>query len=158
MLVIQIVMLVTVLVILSLIVFDEHIQKRSSQDKGRLENFWFKEERRQSPRLNINLDVVYKIPNKIDQSDNSKSNNISKSGIQLLLKEKFEKDTILSLEFEIPDNSKKKIFATGQVVWMKENQPLREDGIRTFNAGIRFIQIDEEDEKILADFVSKNIT
>lgn len=156
MLLIQIVMLITVLIILGIIFFDEHIQKRSSQDKGRLEDFWLNEERRQHPRLNINLDVIYKIPSKSENSNKSKSNDISQSGIQLLLKEKFEKDTVLLLEFELPDNPRKRLFAKGQVMWTKENQVYQGDGgIRTFNTGIKFIQLSPTDESALADYVNR---
>ncbi len=158
MLLIQIVMLITVLIILGIIFFDEHIQKRSFQDKGRLENFWLNEERRQHPRLNINLDVVYKIPTKSENPNNSKSSDISQSGIQLLLKEKFEKDTVLLLEFELPGNPRKRIFARGQVMWTKENQAYEEDKVRTFNTGIKFIQLSQADESILAGYVNKCLT
>jgi c-di-GMP-binding flagellar brake protein YcgR len=154
-------MLVTVLIILAMVIIDEHIQKRLMQDKGVLESLWFEEERRQSPRLNINLDVVYKMPNKADnlnRSGNSSSKNISKSGVQLLLKEKFEKDTILLLEFELPGILKKKLLAEGQVVWTRENQLDKENGIRTFDTGIRFIQIDESAQKALSNYVNKHLS
>lgn len=162
MLLIQLIMLVTVLIILIMVIIDEHIQKRLMQDKGVLESLWFEEERRQSPRLNINLDVVYKMPNKADNLNrpgNSSSKNISKSGIQLLLKEKFEKDTILLLEFELPGILKKKLLAEGRVVWARENQPSdKENGVRTFDTGIRFIQIDESARKALSNYVNKHLS
>ncbi len=161
MLLIQLIMLATVLIILAMVIIDERIQKRLMQDKGILENLWFDEERRQSPRLSINLDVVYKMPNKADNLNrpgNSSSKNISKSGIQLLLKEKFEKDTILLLEFELPGILKKKLLAEGQVVWTRENPPERENGIRTFDTGIRFIQIDEPAQRALSNYVNKHLS
>ena len=84
---IQIILLLVATIILIMIVFEEHIQKRLSQDKGVLENLWFEEERRQSPRIDRKLDIVYNVPNQQGALKNCPSTDISKTGIQILLKE-----------------------------------------------------------------------
>ncbi len=154
---IQIILLLVATIILIMIVFEEHIQKRLSQDKGVLENLWFEEERRQSPRIDRKLDIVYNVPNQQGALKNCPSTDISKTGIQILLKEKLQKDIILSLEFEIPGLSKKKVSAKGQVVWSRENEKLKRDGIRRFDTGIKFLQITETDEKNLEEFVNGSL-
>ncbi|MFH0838947.1 MAG: PilZ domain-containing protein [Candidatus Omnitrophota bacterium] len=154
---IQMVMLVTVVVILCVIIFDEYENKRLSKNKAVLEDFWFGEEKRNAPRFKVKLDIMYTIPENPGYRNTCPSNDISTSGIQLTLREKLEKDTIIALELDLPhEDSKKKITAKGQVVWTKESPYPNEEGLRIFNAGIKFIQINETDEKFLADYLQRN--
>jgi len=65
------------------------------------------------------------------------TSNISRDGLAMSLDKKLQKEDMLKLEFDIP-NDKKPVFATGMVVWVKENKKKRR---KTYDAGIRFTNI-----------------
>ncbi|MCM8756681.1 MAG: PilZ domain-containing protein [Candidatus Omnitrophica bacterium] len=77
------------------------------------------EERRKSPRINVNFVVSYRIKNEADNHDLTQSRNVSAGGMLLTTNRKFEKGTILAMCIRFPFFTKK-IEINGEVVDSKE--------------------------------------
>ena len=60
------------------------------------------------------------------------------------------------MEIDLP-GEKKRIFANGQVVWVKEVGAPGTGGRRQFNAGVRFVKISPEDKNNLVDFIKASL-
>ncbi|MBL7069470.1 MAG: PilZ domain-containing protein [Candidatus Omnitrophica bacterium] len=63
--------------------------------------------------------------------------NISREGFSLSSERRLQEEDMLKLEFDIP-NDKTPVFATGMVVWARENKRGRK---KSYDAGIRFTNI-----------------
>lgn len=113
------------------------------------------EERREMLRTDITAEVIYNILGEPEAKHKCRSNDISGSGIRLIIDEKLAKGVILEMEINIPELEP--IFTRGEVVWVGEIS-LREDDKGPFAAGVRFIDIEPADQKRLLEYLYKDIT
>jgi len=93
-------------------------------------------EQRKSPRLPLDVEVDYK------GRAMARSKNISKEGICLISGDKPDEGKILNLRFFLPQEANP-IQAYAKVMWVKEA------GEYYFEFGLKFWEIDGEDEKRL---------
>ena len=108
-------------------------------------------ERRQYPRLNTAVDVVYVVEKGRREDDEVISKNISAGGICLILYENVAIDTLLSLEINLPSKTAT-IKAIGRVRWVKEFAFDSDEQLR-YDAGIEFTKINEANRNKIAQYV-----
>jgi len=118
----------------STLIWDEKLAHRRNMALVKLKGFWDGDERRSTDRLNISLEVHYKINGR---QVCSKSTDISEKGIRLLLDERFEAGTPLTMVIKIPDRNHM-VKTTGSVVWATETEKPEDPTRRLFNTGIKF--------------------
>lgn len=113
------------------------------------------EERRRYPRLDINVDIEWKKISAAAANAVIKgvSKNISEGGICLLVYEKLNTGDILSLDIKLP--SGRMIHSRGKVAWIREFEIIGQETERSYDAGIELIDVNEEDKKVLREFVFK---
>jgi len=120
---------------------------REDVDKARL--------RRKFKRLDIHLVVKYRMTDgKSAKIFDGQVLNISAAGIYIYTPYTFPVNTMLDLEFNLPDKPFS-LEAGGRVVWVtdKEIQPHHYPGM-----GASFMHLTPEKEKTIIDFIDKNIT
>ncbi len=112
--------------------------------------------RRKFKRLDIHLTVKYKIV-----SDQKKPKifdgsvlNIGAAGLYIYSPYTFPIDTLLDLEFNLPDLPAG-LESSGRVIWLadKEIQPHSSPGM-----GVAFVHLNTDKEKAIVEFIDKNIT
>ncbi len=103
-------------------------------------------ERRNHPRLNSLIDVVYKMPDKSGPGVISLAKDVSASGMKLLTQKNLKLDTLLDIKIDLP-KQEGLVSALGKVVWYK-----RRGGI-----GIKFLMIRPKDEDRHMEFIDKNL-
>lgn len=112
--------------------------------------------RRKYKRLDIQLTVRYKIlgEQKAPKIFDGKVLNISAAGIYIYSPYTFPMNSLLTLEFSLP-NEPSALEADGRVVWLadREIQPHSCPGM-----GVAFVHLTPEKEKTIIDFIDKNIT
>lgn len=112
--------------------------------------------RRKFQRLDIHLKVSYKL---LGSENNPKAFdgtvlNLSAAGIYIHTKYIFPLNSLLELSLGIPGETKK--FTTdGRIIYLadKEIQPHVYPGM-----GVAFVHLDQKKEKIVIDFIDKNVT
>lgn len=132
------------------------------EDEDAAVNSFFQEEverahlRRKFKRLDIHLSVKYKIVGgqKKAKLFDGKVLNISAAGIFVYSPYTLPMNTMLDMEIALPDTASP-LEAAGRVVWItdKEIQPHYFPGM-----GVAFVHLTPEKEKIIIDFIDKNIT
>ncbi len=75
--------------------------------------------------------------------------NISGGGMFLITQEPYPPGTVIHISFVLPDDSKA-VEATGTVVWSRKE---KENSKRQPGMGIKFLEIDEEDQQKIRKFV-----
>ena len=112
--------------------------------------------RRKFKRLDIGLSVRYKIvgSQKKPKVFNGKVLNLSGAGLYIYSPYTFPINSVLDLEFYIPD-ANPVLEASGRIVWLadKDLQPHYYPGM-----GVGFIHLTPDKEKAIIDFIDKNIT
>ena len=137
-------------------VFETHVDEaeaiKSFYDEG-MERLRL---RRKYKRLDIHLSVKYKIMGEQKKPKVFTGNvlNISAAGIYVYSPYTFPMNSLLDLEFNLP-NQPSVLEANGCVVWIadKEIQPHSYPGM-----GVGFVHLTPEKEKAIVDFIDKNIT
>jgi len=115
-----------------------------------------KKERRQFPRMTVELIVRYKILSAQERSD-AKTKNISGGGVCLVSREKMQAGTFVALEIKFP-KSKGPILAGGRVVWSCESSlGLSPAGHRRFDNGVEFVQIEDVDRQRIAEHIKSEL-
>jgi len=112
--------------------------------------------RRKFPRLDIHLNVKYKMVNDSKSPKMFDGNvlNISAAGLYVYTKQTLPIGTILDLHFTIPDSTIT-LDAIGRVSWLadKELQPHAFPGM-----GVSFSHLTPEKELAIVDFIDKNVS
>jgi len=112
--------------------------------------------RRKFARLDIHLNVKYKLAcgQKKPEEFTGGVLNISAAGLYIYTPNTFPINTMLDLEFNLPDPLGV-LETVGRVSWLsdKELQPQTYPGM-----GVSFTHLTVEKEKIIIDFIEKNIT
>ncbi len=111
-------------------------------------------EKRRFARLSFKVLVKWK---KIMSNPGIPPNNldtvrdISRGGVYITVSQKIELGDILSLQIKL--SPKVNILAKGRVAWVEEPNGLNFNKGYQLNAGIEFLDMNEEDKKELADFI-----
>ncbi len=149
--VIEFLFIVILIMIMATLVLDEKHRRKRSNNLVKLKNYWDGKNRRHVERYNVNLNVHYTINSALKIS---KSRDISTHGIGLMLEEKLEKRTPLSIEIKLKDQ-KQTIRAKGRVMWSKEAiEEEKYSPKRLFSTGIKFLRFNDPlQEKKLFDYI-----
>ena len=131
---------------------DEETAINRFQDEG-LEKLRL---RRRFKRLDIHLKVRYRLvgDQKNPKTFDGNVLNISAAGIYIYTPYTLPINTILDMEFNLPDLPKV-LEATGRIMYIadKEIQPHSYPGI-----GVAFVHLTPEKEKAIIDFIDKNVS
>lgn len=144
--------LIVLLCILMLLRLEEK-RFRKSITHGLANKFWILRERRNFVRFDKEIKIRYNLRDKSRSFQDSKTSNISKSGLCLVTYEKLEEKKYIDLELEVP-NFTAPVKLTGQVVWTKDLKTLDAEGRRLFYTGIRFHKITPNTEAILLSYLN----
>ena len=121
---------------------------------AKVDGYWdVSKEKRKFRRFKKELSVDCTIPERPGDTYKTFTKDISGEGICLIIPEIVPKESTLNLLVNMPDSRPIKI--TGRVVWVKEAEQDTKEQKRSFNAGIKFLKIDERDRKILNNFLIK---
>jgi c-di-GMP-binding flagellar brake protein YcgR len=142
-----IILSVLVLIMMTLLI-DERRHKPAKSSNGKLTGYWDGVERRASVRIKSVLKAKYCVHKKTDQKKATISKNISLGGILMQLSEKLFPATLLLIDIFLPSENSP-ITAKGEVVWIRELSHLDESGRRVFDAGIKFISMNQRDKERL---------
>ena len=149
--VVGIVLLARLSITLYMLWGHERITIKRAVPRAKIEEYWSGDERRQHKRFKKGLEVEYVVEKK-PHIKNSKTIDISKGGMKLLLDEKLPEGAILGLKIYIHD-SKDIIEVEGEAVWTKECEVKDLSGKRFFYSGIKFIAIREPSGRCLSDYI-----
>jgi len=94
-------------------------------------------ERRAYARLNINLEVDYRVKQEQGLFTRSSSKDVAPGGIRLIVAQGIAAGTVLELVMRVQGNNEA-CKATGEVAWLKGS----EDKTGCYEVGIKFIEID----------------
>ena len=124
--------------------------------KANADGFWDNgdgsHEKRRFKRFKLELPVECTITEKQGDTYKTFSKDISGQGICCLkVPEMVPQGGVLNLLISVPD--KRPIKITGEVVWVKELESSAGSAERSFNAGIRFLRIARQDQKLLDNFL-----
>ncbi len=109
-------------------------------------------ERRKFPRLNLSVDIEYSVIGKESYlKGEGSTKNISSGGICVIVYEKIDIGDILSLVINLPAGERP-IQTEGRVVWIGDFI-LSEEKISSWDAGIEFTGISEDDSQRLSKYV-----
>jgi c-di-GMP-binding flagellar brake protein YcgR len=125
---------------------------------AKVDGYWDgAQEKRRFKRFKMELAVDCTISEKHGDTYKTFSRDISGQGICLKIPEIVPQGGVLDLLVSMPD--KRHIKITGEVVWVKEIEAQEQEGAgRTFDAGIRFLRIARQDQKLLDKFLTETDT
>ncbi len=143
---IEFLILAILIMILITLLIDEKRLKLEKSPAGKMLEYWpYGKERRCSIRVSTILSTKYSV-----ETNNKYTiiNNIGNGGILMQSNEKLIPSTCLCLDIILP-NRKKPISAKGEVIWVKELPHTDEMGKRLFDAGIKFLSMNNMDKDTL---------
>lgn len=108
-------------------------------------------ERRKFKRFDTYMSVRFKDHEASKVKGISLSCDLSREGLKLNSDLDIERGTVLDLEIDIPDDPKP-VVSTAEVVWSRRAK----EGDRSFEQGIRFLQIDPVDKFRVLDYAYNN--
>ena len=115
------------------------------------------EAKRRYPRLPLNTEIVYRV---LDQAEaelyTTGSKDISSGGLCIIVIEKLEPGAVLNLRFSLPELNKI-VNAKGKVIWVKELRIGKKKAGDFYEAGIEFMEIDQEERERIKDYVSSKM-
>ena len=110
-------------------------------------------ERRKFPRLSLGANVKYSVVKINSSQDDVSMKNISAAGICIVADEDLEIGAILSLRVYLPDNDAP-IYTKGRVIWKSEFK-IGYGSKPSYDIGVEFLEIDDEDKDKIFQYVSK---
>lgn len=126
--------------ILTVVIREEKLVEQGKVPTGRLRRLWLKTDSRRAPRFRVDWTVRYRrMPESAAAlASQAATDNISRSGIGVMLLEKLPVGARLEIEIGFPDCSIEAIVPVqATVVWVKEI-PAGEKEPRRFFAGLHF--------------------
>lgn len=163
MIAIQFGVIIFLLFVFIIIALDGRKKKELAKKRAKAHRFWKNgingkgHERRQSIRIDTDIDVLYEIvfDNDKVQKHFSMARNISAGGVNLALDEKLLPETFLKLQLNIPEWNHP-IVTEGKIVWVKEisERFINQKQERYFATGIKFTEMSSHDQSLLNDFIS----
>ena len=151
---VELLFVILLAIVLFMIFKNEGIALKNKLHKARVEGCWNGENRRQHPRAEKSLGVVYTVvKNHAIKNAPGKTVNISQGGIKLLLDEKLPPKTSLSLKISISDSGET-AEVTGDVVWTEDATDIKDpSGKRFFYSGIKFSSPKDPSGNNLTDYI-----
>jgi c-di-GMP-binding flagellar brake protein YcgR len=140
-LIVGMVFLILLSITLMMLWGHERIATKRVVSRAKVEEFWDGEERRSHERFNKDLEVEYSVRTR-PHFKNSRTVDLSRGGMKLLLDEKLPKGAILGLKLYIPER-RRTIEAEVEVVWTNDADKKDLSGRRFFFSGLKFISIKE---------------
>ncbi len=131
--------------ILSVVVREEKLVEQGKVPTGRLRRLWMRSDSRRAPRFRVDWTVRYRrMPESAAApASQAATDNISRSGIGVMILEKIPVGSLLELEIAFPDRSVEAAAPVrATVVWIKE-MPAGEKEPRRFFAGLHFEPLSE---------------
>lgn len=104
-------------------------------------------EKREFVRLNVELEVAYRVIGSMRDLAGTRTEDASEGGIRVMFPEKVQPDTRLEISIKIP-GEEKPVFAVGKVVWVR---PDIFGGV--YMTGIQFVHIKQADRQRLYKYV-----
>ncbi len=126
--------------ILTVVIREEKLVEQGKIPTGRLRRLWLKTDSRRAPRYRVDWVVRYRrMPESPAASaSQAATDNISRSGIGVMILEKIPVGSLLEVEIAFPENeSEAAAPVRATVVWIKEI-PASEKEPRRFFAGLHF--------------------
>ena len=112
-------------------------------------------ERRKYVRIDLCVDVGYKLVSESKQPFVSNTKNISEGGMCFLANDKFKAGDVLNLTFRLPNDNgakdKREINCQAEVAWQLK-------GNNGYLTGIKFIDLDLDKRVLIETFISKFIS
>ncbi|MDD5680039.1 MAG: PilZ domain-containing protein [Candidatus Omnitrophica bacterium] len=148
--------IIIVLISASVALFIEEAGiKKSAVPCGVVTEYWDGEERRKTIRVNTELFVRYSVQKKLHMKLNGEIKDLSRKGMRLAVNERLSDETLLLLEFNIPE-AEQTIAADGKVMWTSGDFGERDGfGKRVFQTGVQFMNIRPEDDTKLTAYINK---
>ncbi len=109
---------------------------------------WNGIEKRRFVRANFPCKIIISTPDK--HTIVTHTENIGAGGVRVIIDEKLEVSSIVGLEISL-DNEQ--ITSQSRIVWAIETENSSSQNKPLYDTGIEFYQIDEEDRKIINNFV-----
>ena len=131
----------------------EKIATKRVMPLAKIKEYWNNDERRSHVRFNKDLEVEYSVE-KRPHLKKSKSLNLSKGGVKLLMDEKLPKGAILDLKMSLPEK-KQTIEIEAEVVWTKDVDEKDLSGKRFFHSGLKFIAIKEPSRTHFLQYITQ---
>ena len=154
----EIMIVAILLTALLMLIIEEERSKRKKVPKGSVEEYWKGAERRKSVRIDTSFIVRYTVNEKPNVKLNCRTKDVSSGGMGLLVSERLNEGTVLSLEFLLPDGQVL-VKTAGKVVWSSGEFDERNDlGKRVFHMGIEFMDISPDDRSKLVSYIDRLTT
>jgi len=138
-------LIVLSVLILLVILREEHLAHQGKVPLGRLRRFWLlKKERRRAPRYRVDWSVRYqRIGPKAEPLTPGRTRDLSETGVGLVVQERLEAGTLLLVTFT-PPGSDAPLALIGRVAWSKEmiRQETEQSEQRSFFMGVHFEGVD----------------
>ncbi|OIO34150.1 MAG: hypothetical protein AUJ70_01715 [Candidatus Omnitrophica bacterium CG1_02_40_15] len=141
------------LILILAITLREEVRIRKGVTQGIANRYWVLREKRRFVRFRENLKIRYNRIGSELSPDNTKMQNMSKTGLCISAYEKLKQKDKLEIEVEVPGFSKS-VKLIGSVIWVKQLQSTDDHGRRLFHTGIRFGKIGPEAEAILITYLN----
>lgn len=118
-----------------------------------LDRYWNRlKEKRRYTRFKENLPAVCRVIEKDAGLYHIFSKDISGEGVCLKIPEILPEGSLLELDISLPGSNP--LSFKGEVVWVKETSVNTGRSARTFDTGIKFLEIDPGDREVLFDFLA----
>lgn len=113
-------------------------------------------ERREFPRLKVNINVDYTVVATDSPRHRYLSRNISGGGICVTVDEPLEIGVYLYLVMLLPDN-KTPISSLGRVAWREKISPLDSGQKMSYDVGVEFIDIEKSEQERITRYVETGL-
>lgn len=153
---IQLILITVLCAILGALYIDEKHRNKIKFPTGKLIQLWDGSERRRYVRISADVPIRYSLPKEYNNHVKAiKTKDISVGGICMIVNEKLNLHIMLCLRIDTPGLSSP-IYAKGEVVWVKENtEDKNTEGIRYFNIGIEFNDVQPQDKERLFSYIKE---
>ena len=155
--IIGVILIILLIVVLWICVKEEHRHRKERTPIGRVQYFWYGQERRQNERISLVFRARYRVVKngKRDQKE-SLTDNLSIGGLKLLIYEKMRAGDEIDLEIDVPP--KELLKCRGKIIWVKEihqeERGKEELGKRSFLIGVSFTQLSPQVLERLKSFIN----
>jgi hypothetical protein len=145
--------ILTILLFILLLLKIEEKRFNKSITQGVPNKYWIFKEKRRFIRFPEKINVRYTLFKKNPDYHNSKTANISRTGLCLVSYKKVKEKDCLDMEMDLPGFSKP-VKLAGRVSWIKDLKARDEEGRRLFYVGVRFLKMPPDTEAVLAVYLN----
>ncbi|MBI4356056.1 MAG: PilZ domain-containing protein [Candidatus Omnitrophica bacterium] len=128
--------------VILLLVWQEWHRKTSTPSTGVVRNVWQGSERRVATRYAVPLLVSYRLPNGHAKRHGLKTQNVSATGMCLLMLEKLRPGTTVEFIIALPEPARPgEVRGQGTIVWTRRVPSRSLLRAQCFLAGIKFVEL-----------------